>query len=345
MRKNRKRVRAWQFLALLICAVLVLAAGCSKKAEAPAETKRYTIGFSNGFSGNSWRVMMLASLEQEVQKYDDVILTTVDGQNDNMKQVNDIQSLIAKKVDAIMVIPNSAPAIEPVLKEARQRGIKVAVFNIPVSDPEAYDFYIGTDIYSKGKAWGEWLNKKLDGKGKIVALGGLAGNAFTAEGFEGLKDAISGSQIEILAFKDTDWAEDRAKIVMTDLLSAYKQIDGVWADAGNCALGALKAMIDARRPLIPVTGNDYNGLLKFYEQYKGRESNLDFYLISEPTWESREALKMLYQLLKGETVPKDNVFLPDAIDKNNYSQFLKPELADALFLDTDLPVETLKNLF
>jgi ribose transport system substrate-binding protein len=244
-----------------------------------------------------------------------------------------------------MVIPNSAPAIEPVLKEARQRGIKVGVFNIPVEDPEAYDFYLGTDIYTKGKAWGEWLNKKLNGKGKIVALGGLAGNAFTAAGYEGLQDAIKGSQIEVLAFKDTDWQDDKAKIVMTDLLSAYKEIDGIWADAGNCALAALRAMVDARRPLIPVTGNDYNGFLKFYAQVNDREPNLDFYLISEPTWESRETFKLLYALLKGEKVERDNIILPPPIDKSNYEQFIKLEFPDATFLDTDLPVEILKNLF
>ena len=151
--------------------------------------------------------------------------------------------------------------------------------------------------------------------------------------------------MKYVANKTGDKVEDRAKIVMTDILSAYSTIDGIWADAGNVALGALKAMVDARRPLIPVTGNDFNGLLKFYEQYKDREPGLDFYLISEPTWESREALSLMYKLLNGEKVEKDNIFLPDAISKENYKEFLKPDLADALFLDTDLPISTLKNLF
>ena len=287
---------------------------------------------------------MLASLEQELASYPDVILSVVDGQNDISKQVNDIQSLIAKNVDAIMVIPNSAEAIEPVLIEARQRGIKVCVFNLPVTDPDAYDIFLGTDAVGKGRANGEWLVEKLGGKGKIIALGGIAGNAYTAAGLEGLNQAIAGTEIEILAYRDCDWAEDRAKMVMADLLGAYPEIDGIWADGGQMACGALKAMQDAGRALIPVTGDDYNGLLKLYDAYKDTEPNLDFNALSEPSWQSKEAFKLLYKLLNGETVEKDVAIMPEPINSSNYTQFIKPDMPDTLFADNDLPPEVLSNL-
>jgi ribose transport system substrate-binding protein len=330
-------------LATAAALILVLAiAVCASPAE--SEKKQFIIGFANGFSGNSWRTMMLASLEQELAKYPDVILSVVDGQNDISKQVNDIQSLIAKNVDGIMVIPNSAEAIEPVLIEARQRGIKVCVFNLPVTDPNAYDIFLGTDAVAKGKANGDWLVKKLNGKGKIIAFGGIAGNAYTAAGLEGLNQAIAGTEVEILTYRDCDWAEDKAKMVMTDLLGAYKEIDGIWADGGQMACGALKAMQDAGRPLIPVTGDDYNGLLKLYDANKDKEPNLDFNSLSEPSWESREAFKLLYTLLKGEAVEKDVTIMPAPINSSNYSQFIKRDMPDTLFADNDLPQEVLANL-
>jgi ribose transport system substrate-binding protein len=346
---QRKRIRV-KYAAMMCVVALAAICGACSPASGAAKTeesavKRFTIGFSNGFSGNSWRAMMLASLDQEVQKYPDIILSVVDGQNDTIKQVNDIQSLIAKNVDAIMVIPNSAQAIEPVLKEARGRGIKVCVFNLPVNDPESYDIYLGTDATAKGKKNGEFLVKKLGGKGKIIALGGIPGNSYTAAGLEGLKQALEGAEIEILTIRDCDWAEDKAKIVMTDILSVYQKIDGIWADGAQVSCGALKAMLDAKRPLIPVTGDDYNGLLKLYDQYKDKESNLDFNSISEPTWEAREALKLLYRLLKGEKVEKDTLIMPESINKDNYQNFLKKDMPDTLFVDNDLPPEVLANLF
>ena len=74
----------------------------------------------------------------------------------------------------------------------------------------------------------------------------------------------------MLAFRDTNWEEDRAKIVMADLIAAYPQIDGVWCDGGQVATGAMKALLAANRPLVPVTGDDYNGILKLYDQYKDK---------------------------------------------------------------------------
>jgi len=337
-------------LTLVIVTVLMLAIIVSACTPTPANVpeeqgkKQFVVGFSNGFSGNSWRAMMLASLEQELENYPDVILTVVDGQGDIAKQVNDIQNLIAKNVDAIMVIPNSAEAIEPVLREARSRGIIVCVFNLPVNDPEAYDIFLGTDAVAKGRANGEWLVKQLNGEGKIIAFGGIAGNSYTAAGMEGLNAAIAGTNIELLAYRDADWAEDVAKMIMTDLLSAYPQIDGIWADGGQMATGALKAMQDAGRPLIPVTGDDYNGLLKLYSEFRGSEPNLDFNALSEPTWQVREAFRLVYKALSGETVQKDNFLMPEPINSSNYSQFVRQDMPDTLFTDNDLRPEVLANI-
>jgi len=99
----------------------------------------YRIGFSNGFSGNSWRAMCTRALELEAVAHADVAeLLIVDGQNDITKQVNDIESLINQQVDAILVIANSGLAVAPALNAARQEGIVVAPFNLPV-EGEGYD--------------------------------------------------------------------------------------------------------------------------------------------------------------------------------------------------------------
>ena len=98
-------------------------------------------------------------------------------------------------------------------------GIVTVPFNLPV-DGEAWSAFIGTDPTKKGGTTGKYLNEALGGKGKIVALGGLPGNSYTAACWAGAQEA-SGPGIEVLAMKDAFWEEDRAKVVMADLIAAY----------------------------------------------------------------------------------------------------------------------------
>jgi ribose transport system substrate-binding protein len=310
-----------------------------------AKEAPYRIGFSNGFSGNSWRAMCIAALKLEAANQPDVgDLIIVDGQGDITKQVNDIESLASQQVDAILCIANSGTAVVPALRNATKDGIVTVPFNLPV-DGSDYTAYTGTDPSKKGKASGTWLRNALGGKGKIVALGGIPGNSYTAAGWKGAQEAFAGSDIEVLAFKDTDWSEDKAKVVMSDLIAAYPEIDGIWADGGQVTAGASKALLAAGRPLVPVTGDDYNGLLKLYDAEKDKQPKFDIGLISEPTWESVVALRMALAILRGDEIQKEWIITPKLITKDNYKDYMRPDLADGVFTDTNLSDEELKKIF
>lgn len=83
----------------------------------------YRIGFSNGFSGNSWRAMAIAALEAEAKATPDIKeFVIVDGQGDINKQVNDIETLINQQVDAILVIANSGSAVAQFSRRRRIRA-------------------------------------------------------------------------------------------------------------------------------------------------------------------------------------------------------------------------------
>jgi len=305
----------------------------------------YRIGFSNGFSGNSWRAMCIRALQLEAKKHPEISdLIIVDGQNDITKQVSDIESLASQQVDAILVIANSGTAVVPAIRAATREGIVTVPFNLPIEGND-YDAYCGTDPSRKGKASGTWLKNALGGKGKIVALGGIPGNSYTAAGWKGAQEAFSGSRIEVLAFKDTDWSEDKAKVVMSDLIAAYPQIDGIWSDGGQVTAGASKALLAAGRPLVPVTGDDYNGLLKLYDSQKDKQPKFDIGLISEPTWEGVVALRMALSLLHGDEIQKELIITPKLITKDNYKSYMRPDLPDGVFTDTNLSSDELKKIF
>ncbi len=318
--------------------------GSSEMANGVKKDGKLRIGFSNGFSGNTWRTQNLASMNAEAaanaDKYE---LITVDGQGDITKQVNDIDDLISQNVDVLLVIPNSGTAVIPGLRKANKAGILTIPFNLPV-EGEDYTAFVGTDPKQKGEIFGKNLNAMLGGKGKIVAFFGLPGNSYSAGCWEGAQPQL-GSGIEVLATKDGYWEEDKAKVIMADLIAAYPQIDGIYSDGAQMATGALRALKAAGRPLIPTTGDDYNGLLKFYEAEKPANAGLNIALVSEPSWEGVIALRTAQKLLAGESVPKKQIIVPTQIGVDNYKNYIKPDLPDGVFVDTILTDEELKKLF
>jgi ribose transport system substrate-binding protein len=351
-------------ICLILALVLILsvaAVGCgggttqssaSLGTEAPVsqapETKTYKIGFSNSFSGNAWRATMLASLDQEAKKHDNVDVIIVDGQNDINKQVSDIENLISQGVDAIMCIPGSAQAVEPALMEARANGIKVAIFNMPLENKDAYDIYIGTDMADKSVKLTHWLCEKLEGKGNIVMLGGPSGNSGTAiwrrEAEEILKNEYP--DINVLQYRDTDWKEDKAKQVMTDLLLAYPgQIDGVWCDGGQTTAGAMKAMLADGHASIPITGNScYNSIFGMYESLVAINPDFDFAITPEPIYQSRICLQQVIKLLDGEEQEQDQIIDVPIYEGHKDAGMYDPRLPDNMFTDHDLTEENLEKL-
>ena len=89
------------------------------------------------------------------------------------KQISDMQDLITKKVDATAASPT---ALAPVVEEATEAGIKVVSFD-NVVDTDEQVATVGIDETEFGRIGAEWLAEKLDGKGKIIVLNGIAGAA------------------------------------------------------------------------------------------------------------------------------------------------------------------------
>lgn len=312
--------------------------------QGTAKPGPYRIAFANGFSGNSWRAMAIAALEAEAAATPDIAeFVVVDGQGDVNKQVNDIETLINQQYDAILVIANSGTAVAPILREATEAGIVTAPFNLPV-DGDGWSTYVGTDPQKKGATLGQWLSDALGGSGRIVALGGLPGNSYTAAGWAGAQEAFAPG-IEVLAFRDAHWEEDRAKVIMADLIAAHPQIDGIWCDGAQVGAGATKALLDAGRPLVPVTGDDYNGMLKLYHEHHAAHPTFDIGLMSEPTWQGIFALRAAVALLRGESVPKQQILAPQMITRANYLDYMRPDLPDGVFTDTSLTDDELKTIF
>lgn len=322
----------------------------ANEAKKPKSGDKWKIGLSISFTGNAFRALTLASLEQEVERMGNVDLTILDGQNDINKQVSDLESLIAMDVDGILVLPGSAEAVEPVLTEARNLGIPVGVFDKQVFNPDAYDFYVGPNDKKMAELLTTWLFDKIGGKGNIVQLGGAPGNSGTAIWLGVCKELIDTKypDIKILAYQDTNWKEDTSKQVMTDLLLAYPgQIDAIWCDGSQSAAGAIKACLSAGVDPLPTTGNTaYCSIFRLYMDNHEKYPEWDMCVSSKPASESRDSLRYLIDMLNGKPLPGKDI-CPDPqklIMSESASKLYDPKLPDSMYVDHDLSPENLEKL-
>ncbi len=332
-------------LVLLLCAAgLVMAAG---QKEGAAAKEGYVIGLSNFSLGNSWRVQMVEEAKYAAQQHADLVaeLVVTEAEGAVEKQISDIEDLIAKKVDAILITAANPKALVPVVDKAMQAGIVVVDFdNLVYTDN--ITAHVVVDQKEFGRVQGDWLVKALNGQGDIIAFNGIKGTAISAERFEGAKsvfDKYPGIKIVQEVYADWDYA--KAKRAMENLLAAYPKIQGVWSQGGAMSEAVIETYLERGECPPPVTGEDGNGFLKIWKEAQKKCPGWDSISTSMPTWCSAKALEVALDALQGRQVDKQ-VFIPiPTITSATLDQYVKPDLPNSFWCNSKLPDDIVKKMF
>lgn len=308
------------------------------------DKKHYTIYLSNNFVGNDWRQQMLRSADVAVKKAPlagrvdlkvEVVETTVQA------QINSLVNIMKNKPDAILIDAGSGEALNPTIQKACDAGIVVVAFDQIVSAPCAYT--MESDWGRAPRVEAEWMAKKLGGKGKILVDRGLAGAPISAQlqgGFEEIMKKYPG--IEVVGYFNGDYALGPEQAGVASLLAAHPQVDGIFVQGYGA--GAIKALQDAGRPIVPVTGSPFNLTTTTCLQTKGAQC----ILAPNPAYLSAEALKLAVDILDGKkpenkkillrnafltTDPIPSELYPDAaMQKIEVGKNAFPDMAPGLFL-------------
>lgn len=220
----------------IVSVVLFILALTSCKRDTP----RYVIGMSQ-CSDDSWRHKMNDEILREAMFYEGVSVEIRSAHDDNRRQQEDIQYFIDKKVDLLIVTPNEAAPITPIVEEAFDKGIPVIVVDRKILS-DKYTAFMGADNYEIGREVGKYLAAKLGGKGNIVELTGLSGSTPAMERHQGFMSAISRyPDIHLLARADAAWEREPGRIIMDSLLRIYPKIDAVYSHNDRIAPGAFEA--------------------------------------------------------------------------------------------------------
>lgn len=346
----KKLMRGPSAIVAAMAAGALLLTGCTSDAGdgAVSADGSYVIGYDSYFVGNTWSAQLEAEFnaaaEREGDRISDVIVTQ--SNNDAQKQISNVQSMIARGVDAIIVTPISPDGIAPVLQQAKQAGITV-VLNASGAESDAYTSYVNVDDEDFGATGAEWLVEKLGGEGKVVAVNGIAGIPTSDLRWKGAKAVFDDNPgIEVVSTIDGGWDQATTKTAVESLLAANPGIDGVWSQGGSMTLGAIEAFEAAGVPLVPMTGEDSNGLLKKWQALQeSGDTGFDCIAVAKPTWISADSLDTALAALEGEKVEKDQILDPEVITADNLAEFVRPELPDSLWVNTRMSDEEINALF
>jgi ribose transport system substrate-binding protein len=255
----KKALKGFLFLTLLM---LVLA-GCSTKAPGSSEkasTKemksgKLKIGLSISTLNNPFFVSLKEGAEKEA-KAQGADIITVDSQNDSAKQVSDIEDLIQKGVNVLIVNPTDSDAVKAAIESANNANIPVITVDRSANGGTVVS-HIASDNVAGGKMAGEFILEKLGKKGKIVELEGIPGSSAARERGEGFHKAIDGvAGIKVVAKQAADFDRAKGLSVMENILQANKDIQAVFAHNDEMALGALQAIEAAGLKNVIVVGFD-----------------------------------------------------------------------------------------
>ena len=300
--------------------------GSSAPAETSAETEaaggtqtdeKVVIGVAQCHLNTPSRVNLRKEMEDAIQEKGlnlEIILT--DGQNNSAKQTSDVEDLIQRGVDLMILVPVQAEPLAPVAKKVLDAGIPLILIDRTISTDD-YTAYTGGDNRMIGEIAADFLAEKIGGKGKLAIIQGTLGTSATNERQEGFLTKMESEypDIEIISDLSADYKRDQAMKVMEDLLQANEELDAVFCHSDNMALGAIQAIEAAgREDEIAVIGAD--GQKEIFDKIK--ENDLLASIIYPMG--GAEAIALAEQILAGETVEKVNLIPVTLVRENNVDE-------------------------
>jgi ribose transport system substrate-binding protein len=176
-----------------------------------------------------------------------VNLVILDAQNDSAKEASGIEDLIQKKVAVIMINPTDSDAIVPTIKKINGARIPVVTVDRGANGGDVIA-HIASDNVAGGMMAAEYVGKRLNGKGTVIMLEGIAGTSAARDRGKGFRDGLKKYPgIKIAASQTADFDRAKGLQVMENILQAQKKIDAVFAQNDEMALGATKAIEAAKR--------------------------------------------------------------------------------------------------
>jgi ribose transport system substrate-binding protein len=211
--------------------------------------QKIKVGVSVPSGDHGWTAGLLwwaKKAVKDIEANDKDVTFYVVAASDGAKQVGDVEDLMVKGIDALVILPHNPATLQKVVEEAYNSGVYTVVVDRELPSPAQHVFIAG-DNPGLGRVGGLWMAKEMKGKGKMVVLEGMS-IPINKQRVDAFNEVMKNyPEIEILDSQPADWSTQKALRLMENYLQKYKHLDAVWCQDDDMLKGVMKAIEEAGR--------------------------------------------------------------------------------------------------
>jgi ribose transport system substrate-binding protein len=347
----QRRRGAMLIVALGCIAVMVSAASSSARTDGTPSwcgPKKIKLGLTDGFGGNSWRLVTTASARNEAAKCPSVeSLSYADGQGNTQKAISDIQGMVAKGVNALVVFPDAGKAILPALTSSFKAGVITVPYRVTPGGKAGvnYNEFIDTPFVNAGVDWGKWIRQVLPKGGNVLMLSGPQGNSQGLEENKGLHQVLDPTHkykfIGAQPFEVTNWDPALTQKVLSADIAKYPKIDVIVSDFGPSLVGALPEFTKSHRSIPALATSDGNVLGCFWQKNHVKNPTFKLFTVSTQNDHARLAIDWAVALATGGKKPATTHFpaltFENSVTGKPHPVECRANLPGDIYLSAELP--------
>ncbi|WP_128544559.1 sugar ABC transporter substrate-binding protein [Larkinella soli] len=301
----------------------VLLAGCGQsgsdtKSQESGE-KKLTVGVTMLSMQNEFIVNVHDEIEKKAQEAG-VELITVDAERSALKQIEQVESFIAQKVDAIIMNPCEVEASSPAV--AKALAAKIPIINVNSETSTTPTAFVGSDDVESGRIAMKFIAEKLGGKGNVVMMHGYMGQAAQIKREQGAREILKQYPgLKLLAHQTAEWDRAKGMSLMENWIQSYgNQINAVFAHNDEMGMGAVKALTDAglKEKVVVVSIDAIPDALQAV-----KKGTLDATVYQNAEQQGGQAIETAIKAVKGRPFDQQTLIPFQLVTKENLSKFMK----------------------
>ena len=305
----------------LLAAILLALFGCT-------DNKVYKIGVSQ-CSQDDWRMKMNDEINREIMFHEDATVEIRSADDSSAKQIEDIRYFVDNGFDIIIVSPNEAAALTPIIKDVYDKGIPVVIFDRNING-DTYTARIGVDDEGLGRSAAHYALHLLGSDAKAIEIYGLKGSTPAEGRHKGFVDEFESNGGMLVTSVPGNWNKEDAMPMVDSILRMNPDINLIYAHNDRMAIGASEVAHGLGRDDMVIIGIDAAPGIGIQAV---ADSIIDATFLY-PT-EGHRIIQTALSILRDEPYEKETIFpVSSAVDLSN---------ADILLLQNDaLKEETRK---
>ena len=281
------------------------------------DSKKIIVGATMLSMQNEFIVNVHDEMEKKAQELG-VELITVDAERSALKQIEQVESFIAQKVDVIIMNPCEVEASSPAI--AKALAAKIPIINVNSETSAKPSAFVGSDDVESAKIALKFIADKLNGKGNILMMQGYMGQAAQIKREQGAKEIMKDYPgLKIIAQQTAEWDRAKAMSLMENWIQSYgSQVNAIFAQNDEMGLGAVKALTAAglKNKVIVVSIDAIPDALQAV-----KKGELDATVFQNAQQQGAKAIETAVKIAKGQPFDKETLIPFQLVTKENLAKF------------------------